>query len=177
MELAMQVLERLEQSDKQAKSPTVKSGKSFHAARSRTKVPEPSSVYGRMSRLLGAKIDSEVDLVKIVNAGLPSTALDRMVAEIDMDLRLIGSETTVRRRMQEKQLFTTDESERLVRLARVASMAEALFGNTQAAAAWLSARLDYLSDSDPISPLELAATDSGARLVESLMLRTAHGIF
>ncbi|HUR39779.1 MAG TPA: hypothetical protein VM240_01280 [Verrucomicrobiae bacterium] len=135
------------------------------------------TLYTRMGRLLGERIESERDLVRIVGVGLPSTALDRLIDEIDIDVRLIGPETTVRRRMQNKQQFTVDESERLVRLARITSMAEELFGDTQAAAAWLRAQTNYLPDSEPISPLELSQTDSGARLVEGLMLQTAHGIF
>ena len=138
---------------------------------------EAVTIYGRMGRLLGEQIESEMDVVKIVNLGLPASALDLLVAEIGVDIRLIGSETTVRRRIQEKQHFTVDESERLVRLARITSMAEELFGGTQAASAWLSRRSDYLPGSEPISPLELSATDSGARVVESMMLQTAHGIF
>ena len=138
---------------------------------------EALTIYQRMGRLLGKQIKSELDVVKIVNLGLPSSALDLLIAEIGVDIRLIGSETTVRRRMQEKQHFTVDESERLVRLARITAMAEALFGGTQAATAWLSRRSDYLPGSEPVSPLELSATDSGARVVESMMLQTAHGIF
>lgn len=146
------------------------------ARRVRTPI-ETGTVYSRMGRLLGEQIESEVDVLRIVNIGLPSSALDRLMAEIDVDIRLVGSETTVRRRIQEKQNFTVDESERLVRLARITSMAEELFGGTRAATAWLSARSDYLPDSAPVSPLELAATDAGARVVESMLLQTAHGVF
>lgn|GEM_PF-3211552 len=135
------------------------------------------NVYGQMSFYLDSQIDSEVDVVKLVNLGLPASAFKRLHEMIPIDFRLIGPETTIRRRLQEKQSFTVDESERLVRLARIAAKAEALFGDSSAAKAWLSTRADYLSDANPISPLELATTDSGARLVESLMLRTAHGIF
>lgn len=138
---------------------------------------DTGSVYSRMSLYLDSQIDSEVDVVKLVNLGLPASAFKRLDELISIDFRLVGPETTIRRRLQEKQNFTVDESERLVRLARIASKAEALFGNSSAAKAWLATRADYLSDATPISPLELATTDSGARLVESLMLRTAHGIF
>jgi hypothetical protein len=36
---------------------------------------------------------------------------------------------------------------------------------------------DYLRDEKPIAPLQLSATDSGARLVEAHLRRTAHGLF
>lgn len=157
-----------------------KSGRDRVSKRVKMKIKAPIEVvtiFGRMGRLLGERIESEFDVVRIVGKGLPSSALVRLIEEINVDVRLIGSETTVRRRIQEKQHFTVDESERLVRLARVTSMAEELFGGTKAATAWLSTRSDYLPGSGPISPLELSATDSGARVVESLMQKTAHGIF
>ncbi len=139
---------------------------------------KPLTIFGRMGRLLGEHIESDIDVVRIVNLGLPSSALNRLVKEINVNVvRLIGPETTVRRRMLGKQPFTIVESERLVRLARVTSMAEELFGDTKAASSWLATRSNYLPGAEPISPLELSATDSGARMVESMMLRTAHGIF
>jgi putative toxin-antitoxin system antitoxin component (TIGR02293 family) len=135
------------------------------------------TTYARMGKLLGTAISSESDLVRIVNMGLPSAALDCLSESIQLDPALIGSESTVRRRKMEQQPFSVEESERLVRIARTTAMALELFGETQAASAWLSNRVDYLSDARPISPIALSATDAGARFVESMMLRTAHGIF
>jgi putative toxin-antitoxin system antitoxin component (TIGR02293 family) len=135
------------------------------------------SAYRRIGELLKTKMESEVDVLNAVKAGLPAATFGHLVDNLDIDARLMGAETTLRRRVQEKQNFTVDESERLVRWARVAAMAETLFGDMSAAKAWLSTRSDYIPGSAPISPIELAATDSGARMVESMMLRTAHGIF
>ncbi|WP_190285839.1 antitoxin Xre-like helix-turn-helix domain-containing protein [Montanilutibacter psychrotolerans] len=139
--------------------------------------PPAHSVFGRMGQLLGEHIESEFDVVKLVNLGLPSSALESLSDAIDVDYKLIAPESTIRRRLNEKQHFTVDESERLMRMARVTSMAEELFGDRSTASAWLSARANYLPDVEPISPLELSATDSGTRLVEAMILRTAHGVF
>jgi putative toxin-antitoxin system antitoxin component (TIGR02293 family) len=137
----------------------------------------PRSTHERMGKLLGNAIASEQDLVKMVNKGLPASALRRMSETMDLDLSLVGPETTMRRRLQEKQKLTTDESERLVRIARITALAQALFEDPIAANRWLSTPASFLTDSESISPLQLATTDSGARVVESLMLQTAHGIF
>lgn len=151
--------------------------------RARTKAPSRvldapvRSVYDRMGQLLGEHIESEFDVVKLVNLGLPSSALESLSDAIAVNYKLIAPESTIRRRLTEKQHFTVDESERLMRMARVTSMAEELFGDRSTASAWLSARANYLPDVEPISPLELSATDSGTRLVEAMILRTAHGVF
>lgn len=135
------------------------------------------SACRRIGELLKTKMESEVDVLNAVRTGLPAATFGHLVDTLDIDARLMGAETTVRRRIQEKQNFTVEESERLVRWARVAAMAETLFGDMSAAKAWLSAPADYVPGSAPISPIALATTDSGARMVESMMLRTAHGIF
>jgi len=153
---------------------TTEFGKTKFNVTADTPVVLVGSVYGRMSTLLGQKITSEFDLLRVVKAGLPSSAAARNLV---VNLGLIGPATTVRRRIQEQKPFTTDESERLVRFARITSMAEELFGQSEAAHTWLSSPSSYLPGSDPISPIELSTTDSGARVVEAMILQTAHGIF
>jgi putative toxin-antitoxin system antitoxin component (TIGR02293 family) len=135
------------------------------------------SAIDRMGRLLDLPLHSETDLVRAVTDGLPASTLRRLTEALDVDPALVGPESTIRRRLQDNARFTTDESERMVRIARVYTLAMDLFGEDRAARAWLEARQDYLPDAPPISPFELAVTDAGARLVEQLLLRTAHGIF
>jgi uncharacterized protein (DUF2384 family) len=52
-----------------------------------------------------------------------------------------------------------------------------LFGDDKAAQEWLNTPEDYLKNQRPITPLTLAASDAGARLIEAHLLRTAHGVF
>ena len=59
----------------------------------------------------------------------------------------------------------------------MASLAENLFGDAKRAHQWLRTAATYLPDADPISPINLAATDAGARLVESVLLKVEHGLF
>lgn len=63
------------------------------------------------------------------------------------------------------------------RIARVVAEAIELFGDEKAALAWLNTAADFLHDGNEVTPIKLAETASGARLVESLIQRTAHGIF
>jgi putative toxin-antitoxin system antitoxin component (TIGR02293 family) len=83
------------------------------------------------------------------------------------------SPTTLRRRKLDGRL-RADESDRLVRLARIFDQAFDLFaGNAEQARGWLTSSQPALHGA---TPLEYAATEIGAREVESLIGRLEHGI-
>jgi putative toxin-antitoxin system antitoxin component (TIGR02293 family) len=136
-----------------------------------------SSVFARIAQLLDIKLHSEMDAVRIVAAGLTGNSYLRAVNKLKFPPSLVAPESTIRRRLAAKTRFTSAESERLVRLARVYAEAVELFGNEAAALRWLSAPDTYLGDQKSITPLQLSATDSGARLIESHIRRTTHGMF
>ena len=81
---------------------------------------------------------------------------------------------TLTRRKQQGQ-FAPDESDRLLRAARVLGKAIALFdGDREAALEWLRSPLRALGGE---SPLDVATNDVGAREVENLIGRLEHGVF
>ena len=92
----------------------------------------------------------------------------------DMALHVVGiAPRTIARRKAEGRLHP-DESDRLVRAARIFSQAVALFvGDDQAAREWLSRPQPALGGSTPV---DYAASEIGAREVENLMGRLEHGI-
>lgn len=145
--------------------------------RSRDAVREPASLFDRMGHLLDQSLRSESDIVRIVDAGLPPAAFTALTHRLAIGHDLIAPESTVRRRLQDNQRFTTDESERMVRIARVHALAVELFGDEAAAQAWLNAPAQYVPGAAAVSPYRLSVTDAGARLVEDMLLRTAHGVF
>ena len=132
--------------------------------------------YLRMGELVGEKIESESDVLALVRKGLPARSVlgfpDRRV----LDLKLIAPESTLRRRVENRQSLTVDESERMMRLARITSLAEGLFGDEARAKAWLSKSEQFVPGDARVSPLELATTESGARIVEAIILRVEHGM-
>jgi len=69
--------------------------------------------------------------------------------------------------------LSADQSDRLVRVVRVVSEAIDTFANKEKALRWLRHPADVL---DGQTPLELLYTDIGARTVETLLRRIAHGI-
>jgi putative toxin-antitoxin system antitoxin component (TIGR02293 family) len=80
---------------------------------------------------------------------------------------------TLARRKQEGRL-DPEESDRLVRVARIFGRALELFeGDVRAAREWLTSEQLALGG---LVPLELAKTDVGAREVDDLIGRLEHGI-
>jgi putative toxin-antitoxin system antitoxin component (TIGR02293 family) len=69
--------------------------------------------------------------------------------------------------------LTAEQSDRLVRILRVIETAEGTFGDPAKAHIWLRRPTTALGDH---APLDLLDTDIGAREVETLLTRIAHGI-
>lgn len=133
------------------------------------------SKYTVMSWLLGLPIASEADEYRLSRAGLNAKAVRHLVESIAIKADLIAPETTVRRRYRDDSPFTTDESERALRLARVFAEARLLFGDEDATQAWFHKPVVLAEGQSPMAPMTLAATETGARLVESRLRRTAYG--
>jgi putative toxin-antitoxin system antitoxin component (TIGR02293 family) len=126
-------------------------------------------------RLVPAR--SPGQLRALVRAGLPYASLAALAAGFRLEaldavsiLRI--PERTLARRKKEKRL-SAEESDRLVRLARIAALAEDVLGTREAAALWLAAENRALGRRTPLSELD---TDLGAEEVEGVLLRLAHGI-
>ena len=64
-----------------------------------------------------------------------------------------------------------------VRLRRVQQRARELFGDDEKAETWLRTPAPFVAEHPPVAPYDLATTENGARLVMSLLLKTAHGVF
>ena len=81
---------------------------------------------------------------------------------------------TLQRRIAKGEVLTGDETDRAVRLARIADHAERVFGNREKAGRWLRKANSTLEGRTPI---ELLRTETGARKVEEALIRIDHGIF
>lgn len=116
-----------------------------------------------------------LDAVRAVREGLPVDAVERLreggrlsVAEMD---RVIMPRKTLEHRRKLGRL-TPEQSDRLMRVARVMALAEETFG-PERSRIWLRRPTSAL---DGEAPLDLLDTDAGARAVETLIGRIAHGI-
>ena len=80
---------------------------------------------------------------------------------------------TLARRKRARRL-SPEESDRLFRLGRIATLAEEVLGGRERAALWLRADNRALGRATPLSRLD---TDLGAEEVETVLLRLAHGVY
>ncbi len=132
----------------------------------------------RPAATMRALRESALGLVALVRQGLPTALVDRLVASgwltmSDVD-RLIVSRRTLSHRKQHRQPLSADESDRLARVLRVLLLVEETFQNPAKAVAWLRRRNRALQGSEPLALLD---TDGGARAVETVLGRLAHGVY
>ena len=143
----------------------------------RENVSATREAYGYGS-LVGLRGRDPVALRESVEAGLPYQAVDRLVAELAVPAaevaRLISIPSrTLARRKQEGRL-QPDESDRVLRAARVLAAVRALFeDDAEAARRWLIQPQPALGGE---RPLDLMRTDVGSREVERLIERIEHGV-
>jgi putative toxin-antitoxin system antitoxin component (TIGR02293 family) len=128
-------------------------------------------------RLLGVEVRAEADFLKVLDRGVPVSALAELIRQEalspdDID-RLIIPRRTLAHRKAKAQPLNRVESERAVRVASVTALAEETFGNKDKAQRWLRRPTAPLGDK---RPLDLLDSEPGARVVEQLLYRIGHGI-
>lgn len=125
--------------------------------------------------VLGATVRSQADLAQVVRNRLPLIALKGLshagMSEQEIE-RFVIPQRTRRHRADKKQPLTVDESDRAVRLLRVQSLAEETFGDKEKANRWLRRPLIELARE---TPLVVAQTEAGARVVETILGKIAWG--
>jgi putative toxin-antitoxin system antitoxin component (TIGR02293 family) len=128
--------------------------------------------------LVGLRSEDPIGIFKSVQKGLRYSALERLhknsgLAMADLAEAVVISPRTLARRKEEGRL-DPEESDRVLRLARIFGKALQLFeGDAAQARGWLSSPQRALAGQ---RPLALARTDLGAREVETLADRLEHGV-
>jgi putative toxin-antitoxin system antitoxin component (TIGR02293 family) len=87
---------------------------------------------------------------------------------------LVVSRRTLARRLKHHEPLTVEETDRAIRLARVAELAERIFGDKEKAHRWLRKPKLAL---DRATPLTYLASEAGARVVEDMLWRIDSGFF
>jgi putative toxin-antitoxin system antitoxin component (TIGR02293 family) len=124
--------------------------------------------------VLGATIRSQADLAMVVRNRLPLAALQGLsrAGLSDQEIeQFVIPQRTRRHRAERNQPLTIDESDRAVRLLRIQSLAEDTFGLDKASL-WLRRPLAELNGE---TPLTVAQTEAGARLIEMVLGKIAWG--
>jgi putative toxin-antitoxin system antitoxin component (TIGR02293 family) len=133
-----------------------------------------AEVLGGLGRRKASVTD--LALADAVRDGLPVSALDRLIAggvvsEQEMEAQFIPRRTLYARR--QKGTLSREQSDLVVRLARIQAMADDVFGDRVKSHRWLRDKNGALGSQ---TPLFLLDTEEGSRVVEAVLGRIAHGI-
>ena len=115
-------------------------------------------------------------LRETVKAGLPYACLEALIGKFGLAREEAAAalhlpQRTIARRKKEQKL-QADESDRLLRLARVGAQAVATLGSEEKAVQWLRRPNRALGQR---VPLDLIDSDIGTRQVEEVLGRIEHG--
>ena len=130
-----------------------------------------------LEELLGARMGSEVEVVASIEKGFPVRAITNLLqagfsrAEIG---KVIIPERTLKHRRSRKEPLSKEESDKALRTARILAEARTLFGSTEAALQWMRTAKRRFAGRTPV---EMIATEAGARLVEEMLVQTEEGLF
>jgi len=143
----------------------------------RVKVEQPQ--VPDATSLIGLEVAGTLELIASIKRGLEYASMEHFIRKANLrrdeaiDLVGISARTLVRRKEQGR--LSPDESDRLVRAARIVSQAQQLFeGDSSGANRWLKTSQPALGGA---TPMEYAGTEAGAREVEALIHRLEYGVF
>ena len=126
-------------------------------------------------RVLGRLVRSQAELALAVRERLPLATLEGLaeagLSESEIERFVIPSRTR-RHRAERRQPLTVEESDRAVRLLRIQTVAEDTFESPEKAAVWLRRPLAELGGE---TPLAIAETETGARVIETVLAKIAWG--
>ena len=111
-----------------------------------------------------------------VMAGLPYASFEALIGKFGLAREEAAAalhlpQRTIARRKKEQKL-QADESDRLLRLARITAQAAVTLGNEEKAVRWLRRPNRALGNQ---APLDLVDSDIGTRQVEEVLGRIDHG--
>jgi putative toxin-antitoxin system antitoxin component (TIGR02293 family) len=117
-------------------------------------------------------------IIDRARAGLPFATLEAIASRFeiaqDVLVRILHLPARTLARRKKSRRLSADESDRLLRLARVVARAEEVLGSSERAGAWLRGPVRALGGA---RPLDLLDTDLGAQQVEQVLGRIEHGVY
>jgi putative toxin-antitoxin system antitoxin component (TIGR02293 family) len=137
------------------------------------------SLYSLVGKLLGLKLQTEIDLIERLEQGLTIAAVHHLQTQAPLSdaetFDLIAPRRTLSRREAAGQTLTAEEGDRTVRVARTIARAQQVFaGQPEYAAQWLREPKSHLGNRVPLQAL---ATESGALAVDEMLLDIDYGMF
>jgi putative toxin-antitoxin system antitoxin component (TIGR02293 family) len=144
---------------------------------SRRKPVTAARLASAVEHWLGTPASSEQSLVRMVEAGLPTAIVNRLLERglsKDEVFHIVVNPRTLKHRKTAKQPLSKEESERAVRAARILARAESVWGGHDAALRWLR---EPKRRFEGRSPLDMLSTETGGRLVEQMLIQIDEGMF
>ena len=144
-----------------------------------SKYPEPRSGADELHETaIAAGQYSIAGLIQRIRDGLPFRELDSLRERLDVPMEKLAawlgiSKATLHRRKRTGRL-AAEESDRVVRFARLLGRATEVMEGEANARAWLSSPQTGLGGA---VPLDYAETEVGAREVEDLLGRIEYGVY
>jgi len=126
---------------------------------------------------LGTPADSEQHIVRLVESGLPTKVVNRLVQRgltRDEVFRLIVNPRTLKHRRSKNQNLSKEESERAVRAVRTLALAQSVMGTQEKALGWLRSPKRRFEGR---TPMDMLSTEAGGRLVEQMLIQIDEGMF
>lgn len=136
------------------------------------KAPEPYSAGGPIVDVIAADRRPNVPAVRATPGAL--AGLNRHGYSDEEIWALVVPKRTLARRVAKREPLTVEETDRALRLERIAALADRIFGNPEKAHRWMRKPKHLLGGRTPV---DFLATEAGARQVEEMLYRIEHGIF
>lgn len=132
-----------------------------------------------LGRLLGKRITKPMDLIRLVREGIDPTLIDGLVKRSEgilepRDAGFVIARRTLSHRKSEGKPLSQEESERLIRLAKVAARAAAVFWDREKAHSWLRKPIKAFEGE---SALGLIQYEEGLVIAQDYLNRLDSGSF
>ena len=128
--------------------------------------------------VLGVKPQSYLDWVGMIREGIPAAAVESILSAVHLSqselAQALGIPGRTLARRKREGVLNSEESSKLLRMARVISRASEVFGAPSAAVDWLKSPNAALRGNAPLSLLD---TDIGTESVLDTLGRIEHGVF
>jgi len=130
-----------------------------------------------LEEYVGISPKSDFDLAQIVENGFPVDSVGQLkekgltFTEVS---EIVISPRTLKHRKARGETLSPEETDRVVRVARIIALADHVFGNHEKALAWLRLPDERINNRTPLSMLR---TESGGRLVESMLWQIDDGVY
>ncbi len=125
---------------------------------------------------LGVSPTSDFAFAEAVEKGMPVESLD-LLRERGLtftEMAAVIPPRTIKHRKAKGENLTVEETERVLRFAKVLAFAERVFGDREKSLRWLRGKDDRLGNRTALSLLK---TEAGGKVVESMLWQISEGMF